>query len=69
MESTNVDQVRQCCGKQKDFLIIYDGGTTPDLPVLVCKSCFDNLPVFQKFIKSKQFVTGLPNSKTLTRME
>jgi hypothetical protein len=62
MESSNLEQIRKCCENKKDFLVIYDGGPTPDLPVLVCESCFDKVSVFQKFIKSKQLVTDSSDS-------
>jgi predicted PolB exonuclease-like 3'-5' exonuclease len=64
MQSSNLNQIRKCCENKEDFLITYDGGSTPDLPVLVCKTCFDNFPIFQKFIKFKQLVKDTRDSKT-----
>ncbi len=55
MASSNLDEVRQCPHSPKLYYIIYDGGITPDLPVLVCKSCFEN-PLYQKFIKNKNIL-------------
>ena len=63
MKSYNLDQLRKCCENQKVFFIVYDGGPTPDLPVLVCKSCFEKFPIFQKFIKSKQSIENIPDEK------
>ncbi|MDE1726267.1 MAG: hypothetical protein KGH89_03270 [Thaumarchaeota archaeon] len=66
MQPSNLDKLRKCCENQKTYLIVYDGGPTPDLPVLVCQSCYDSFPVFQKFIKSKQFVEDSSNQKMPT---
>ena len=55
MASSNLDEVRQCPHSPKLYYIIYDGGITPDLPVLVCKSCFEK-PLYQKFIKNKNIL-------------
>ena len=54
MNTSNLEQLRECCKNEKLYFIVYDGSVTPDLPVLVCKSCFENFPVFQQHIKSKQ---------------
>jgi len=54
--SSNLEDVRECPHKPKTYYVVYDGGTTPDLPVLLCQSCFEK-PPFQKFIKSKQVLT------------
>ncbi|MFN3655601.1 MAG: hypothetical protein ACK4TO_09835 [Candidatus Nitrosotenuis sp.] len=53
MDSLNLEQLRECCDNNKVYFIIYDGGNKPDVPVLVCKSCLDNL-VFRQHIKSKK---------------
>ncbi len=53
MESSDLDKMRVCPHSPKIYYIVYDGGTTPELPVLICKSCSEQ-PLFQKFIKSKQ---------------
>ena len=55
MASSNLDEVRQCPHSPKLYYIIYDGGITPDLPVLVCKSCFEK-PLYQEFIKNKNIL-------------
>ncbi len=53
MSVTELDELRECCTNEKMYLIIYDGAITPDLPILVCKACFENNPIFQRFIKQK----------------
>jgi hypothetical protein len=57
MSIDNLEKVRECCTNPKSFLIIYEGGGTRELPVLVCNYCFENNQIFQKFIKSKEPVT------------
>jgi len=53
--SSNLDDIRKCPHTPKLYYVIYDGGTTQDLPVLVCKSCFEK-PLYQKFIKNKNIL-------------
>jgi len=54
--SSNLDEVRHCPHSPKLYYVIYDGGTTPDLPLLVCKSCFEK-PLYQKFVKNKNILS------------
>ena len=63
MNKQSLEPLRVCCKKDKMFLIVYDGGPTPDLPILVCKSCYDNFPIFQKFVKSKQSIENISDEK------
>lgn len=65
LEHWNLEQLRECCNKEKLFLIIYDGGDTPDLPVLVCSSCYKTRFIFQEFIKHKKLLSRLDNSLKL----
>lgn len=53
MIAEQLDSLRVCCDKPKLYLIVYDGGPTPDLPIHVCTDCFENKPKFQRFIKKK----------------
>lgn len=53
MTAEQLEHLRVCCNKQKLYLIVYDGGPTPDLPIRVCKDCFESNPRFQQFIKKK----------------
>jgi hypothetical protein len=53
MYTSRLESLRECCSNEKSFLIIYDGGSKPDTPVLVCKSCFDNFEIFHIFIKKQ----------------
>lgn len=53
MTAEQLDPLRVCCDKPKLYFIVYDGGSTPDLPIHVCKDCFENKPQFQQFIKKK----------------
>lgn len=53
----NLEGLRECCQNEKIYLVIYDGGPTSDLPILVCQSCFETRRVFQKFIKEKMILT------------
>jgi len=55
--STDLDELRECCKNPKKYYIIYDGGNTPDLPVLICQTCFGTKSIFQKFIKHKELVS------------
>ncbi len=55
--SKEPESIRECCTNLKSFLIIYEGGDTGDLSVLVCSHCLENKIIFQKFIKSKEPVT------------
>ena len=59
MNNQNLEPLRVCCKNDKEYLIVYDGGPTLDLAVLVCKSCFENFPTFQKFVRSKQSVKDI----------
>jgi len=59
LQSYNLEKLRECCDKEKSFLIIYDGGNTSDLPILVCQSCYDTKPIFQSFIKYKKLLSKL----------
>lgn len=52
--SKELESLRECCTNPKSFLIIYEGGDTADLPVLVCNYCLENKSFFQKSIKSKK---------------
>lgn len=63
MDTSNLEQLRECCKNEKMYLVIYDGGTAPDLPILVCKNCFENDPAFQQFIKKKTLL-----SETVTNL-
>lgn len=54
MSTKDLESVRECCTNLKSFLIIYEGGDTADLPVLICDYCLENKPFFQKSIKSKE---------------
>jgi len=51
--TSTLESLRECCNAPKSFIIIFDGADTPDLPILVCKTC-SGKPLFQKFVKSKQ---------------
>lgn len=53
---TPAELIRQCPHYPKKFQVVYDGGITPDLIVLICESC-SNKPKFQKFIKNKQEIS------------
>lgn len=54
MSAKDLELLRECCTNPKSFLIIYEGGDTGDLSVLVCDYCLENKVIFQKFIKSKE---------------
>jgi len=54
--NTKLDSARKCPHNPTKFHVIYDGGTTPDLPVLLCESCFETKSLFQKFVKHKELV-------------
>jgi len=64
MNSSNLENVRECCSNTKSHLIFYDGADTADLPILVCNYCIDKL-IFQKFIVSKFKLTAKTNIKEL----
>ena len=51
-----LEKTRQCCQNPSIFLILFDGGDTPDLPIRICRGCSQK-PLFQKFIKSKQNIS------------
>lgn len=59
MNNQNLESIRVCCKNDKEYFIVYDGGPTSDLAILVCKSCFENFPIFQKFVRSKQSVKNI----------
>lgn len=65
MASSNLEDVRECPHDPKTYYVVYDGGTTPDLPVLLCQSCFDK-PLFQKFIKQKEYISEKQNFENLS---
>jgi len=65
MDSRALEKLRECCKNMKSYLIIYDGAGTPDLPVLVCNTCFQN-NLFQKFVKTKMPVTEYTDLKSLS---